>query len=321
MNKKDAKAIAIQVLKTEALAIDALCQRIDANFTDSLDMILACKGRIVFTGMGKPGLIARKISATFASTGIPSTYMHPAEAIHGDLGMVTPEDVIIAISNSGETEEITRLLPLIKKLGAKLISMTGNTASTLARYSDVVLDVSVEKEACSLGVVPTTSTTVVLALGDAMAVSLIELRDFNREQFAFYHPGGSLGRKLLLKTQDIMRKNGHIAVVDEMTEIGDVLIHVTEAKSGCALVTGGNGKLAGIFTDGDLRRALKANPDIMRKPVGDLMTRAPVCVPPEMLAAEALRIIKEKTIDEIPVVDKNGYPLGIVDEKDLLGLD
>lgn len=321
MNKKDAKAIAIQVLKDEARAIDALCQRINDSFTDSLDMILECKGRIIFTGMGKPGLIARKISATFASTGIPSTFMHPAEAIHGDLGMVTPEDVIIAISNSGETEEITRLLPLIKKLGAKLIAMTGNCSSTLAKYSDVVLDVSVEKEACSLGVVPTTSTTAVLALGDAMAVCLIELRDFNREQFAFYHPGGSLGRKLLLKTEDIMRKNGQIAVVDENTAIGDVLVCVTEAKSGCALVTSANGKLTGIFTDGDLRRALKTNPDIMTKRVVDLMTVKPVCVSPDMLAAEALRIIKDKKIDEVPVVDADGCPLGIVDEKDLLGLE
>ncbi len=321
MKKIDPIAVGIQVLHTEAQAISDLCGKVGPTFTQAVELILQCTGSIIFTGMGKPGLIGRKISATFASTGIPSVFLHPAEAIHGDLGMVTRDDVVVAISNSGETDEITRLLPLIKKLGARLISMTGNTESALARYSDVVLDVSVSKEACSLGVVPTSSTTAVLAMGDALAVALIEMRGFNREQFAFYHPGGALGRKLLLQTHEIMRRDDRVAITRQDTPVGDVLVRVTEAKSGCALITDAAGKLIGIFTDGDLRRALKTFPDILHQPVERFMTRGPVCTHPETLAAEALRIIKEKKIDEIPVIDAQGVPLGLLDEKDLLGLE
>lgn len=313
--------LGIKVLKTEAQAIDALCAKMDESFTQAIELILSCKSRVIFTGMGKPGLIARKISATFASTGIPSLYLHPAEAIHGDLGMVTPQDVVIAISNSGETEEITKLLPLIKKLGTPLIGMVGNITSTLAKYSNVVLDVSVEKEACPLGIVPTSSTTAVLAMGDALAVCLIEMRGFKREDFAFYHPGGSLGRQLLLKTSDIMRPVKDLALVQTTTCIGDVLLEVTKTKSGCALICDAEEKLLGIFTDGDLRRALEKDPQITKSEVAEHMTRNPVTIRPDTLAAEALRIIKDKKIDEIPVTDESGVPLGLVDEKDLLGLE
>lgn len=311
-----------KVLKIEADAVAALIDRIDGKFIEAIDILKNCKGRIIVTGMGKGGLIGRKISATLASTGAPSLFLHPAEAIHGDLGMVQKEDAVIAISNSGETEEVTKLLPLLKRIGSKMIVLTGNIESTLAKYSDVVLDVSVEKEACSFGLVPTSSTTAALAMGDALAVILYENKGFKIEDYAFYHPGGSLGKKMLLKVDDIMKTGNDNPVVSETMILKDVLLLITEAKAGAAIVVDDAKRLSGIFTDGDLRRSLdKYKGDLLTKTVGEVMTKNPRSIISDSLASEALRIIKENNIDEIPVVDSKGAPVGLVDEKDLLGLE
>lgn len=311
-----------KVLQIEADAVRALIDRIDGKFIEAIEILKTCKGRIIVTGMGKGGLIGRKISATLASTGAPSLFLHPAEAIHGDLGMVKGEDVVIAISNSGETEEVTKLLPLLKKIGSKMIVLTGNTESTLAKYSDIVLDVSVEKEACSFGLVPTSSTTAALAMGDALSVILYENKGFKLEDYAFYHPGGSLGKKMLLKVDDIMKTGADNPIVSEDVILKDVLLMITEAKAGAAIVVDDAKRLSGIFTDGDLRRSLdKYKGDLLNKSVGEVMTKNPCSIVCDSLASEALRLIKEKNIDEVPVVDDKGFPVGLVDEKDLLGLD
>ncbi|MBN1522820.1 MAG: KpsF/GutQ family sugar-phosphate isomerase [Candidatus Aureabacteria bacterium] len=310
--------IARNVFKIEANAISSLAKKIGKSFDDAVKMIALCKGRIILTGMGKTGIIAQKISATFSSIGIPSLYLNPAEAIHGDLGRVKRNDVILAISNSGETDELITMLPLIKKIGVKLITLTGNIRSTLARYSDAVCDVSVEKEACTLGVVPTSSTTAALAMGDALAVALIKKKKIKLKDFAFYHPGGALGKKLILKVEDIMRKEKSVAVVEEDCLVKDVLLKITSAKAGAACVVDKKGKLVGIFTDGDLRRSLDKNKNILEQKVKEVMTRNPFFITHHTLASEALRLIQQKQIDEIPVVNKKNEPIGVVDEKDLL---
>jgi arabinose-5-phosphate isomerase len=310
--------IAKKVFQIEASAIRSLSGKLNAGFDRAVNIIARCRGRIILTGMGKTGIIAQKISATVSSLGIPSLYLNPAEAIHGDLGRVAAADVIIAISNSGETEEIITMLPLIKKIGVSLITITGNIRSTIARYSDIVLDVSVKKEACSLGVVPTSSTTAALAMGDALAVALIRKKKIRLKDFAFFHPGGALGKKLILKVDDIMRKSRGIAIVPESACVKDVLLKVTGAKAGAACVVDTRGRLAGIFTDGDLRRSLEKNKNILDLKVRDVMTRRPLVIRSSTLASEALRLIQQKQIDEIPVVNRRGEPIGVVDEKDLL---
>ena len=310
--------IAKNVFKIEADAIRDLAGKISPSFDKTVNLISSCKGRTILTGMGKTGIIAQKISATIASIGIPSLYLNPAEAMHGDLGRVTKKDVILAISNSGETDEIITMLHLIKKIGVKLITITGNISSTLARYSDAVLDVSVKKEACSLGVVPTSSTTAALAMGDAVAVALIKKNNIKIIDFAFYHPGGSLGKKLLLKVEDLMRKERSVAVVAENTPVKEVLVKITSAKAGAACVINKKGKLIGIFTDGDLRRSIEKDKDILDKKVHQVMTKNPFSIVNDTLASEALKLIKQKQIDEIPVVNKKNEPVGVIDEKDLL---
>ncbi|MFA5148396.1 MAG: KpsF/GutQ family sugar-phosphate isomerase [Candidatus Omnitrophota bacterium] len=307
-----------EVLRIEAAAISSLIGRIDNNFEKAVKIILACRGKAVVTGMGKPGFIGAKISATFSSTGTPSLYLHPADAIHGDLGRVTKDDVVLAISNSGETEEIIRLLPTLKKIGARIIAMTGNKKSTLARYSDVTLDVAVSKEACPLNLAPTASTTAMLAMGDALAIALLDRRGFKEEDFAFYHPGGSLGKRLVLKVEDIMRKGKASPVVKEDLKIKDVLLRITEARAGSASVVNSRGALTGIFTDGDLRRHLATDPLLSSKPVKQVMTKNPVTISKDLLAADAFRILRERKIDEIPVVDRSKKPIGLVDVQDLL---
>ncbi len=307
-----------EVLRIEAAAVSSLIRRIDKNFEKAVRAVLACKGKLVVTGMGKPGFIGAKISATLSSTGTPSLYLHPADAIHGDLGRVTKDDVVLAISNSGETEEIIRLLPTLKKISTRIIAMTGNRDSTLARHSDVVLDVAVKKEACPLNLAPTASTTAMLAMGDALAVALLDRRGFRREDFALYHPGGSLGKRLILKVEDIMRKGKANPVVGADMKIKDVLLRITGARAGSASVVDKKGMLAGIFTDGDLRRHLGTDPLLSLKPVKQVMTKNPVTISKDMLAADAFRILQEKRIDEIPVVDKLKRPIGLVDVQDLL---
>jgi arabinose-5-phosphate isomerase len=307
-----------EVLEIEAEAVKALKSRIGKNFKKALDLILKTKGRIVVSGMGKTGIIAQKFSATLASTGTPSLFLHSAEAIHGDLGKVTREDTVIVLSNSGQGEEIKQLLPLLKKIGSKIIALTGNKNSILAKYSDVVLDVAVKREACPLGLAPTASTTASLAMCDALAVCLLELKGFKEEDFAFFHPGGLLGKKLLLKVEDIMRRGKANPVVGENKKISEVLFKITQGRAGSATVVNKNGRLSGIFTDGDLRRHLERDPNLSQRRVRDVMTANPVAVSPEMLAAEAMRILKDKKIDEVPVVDKDRRPVGLLDVQDLL---
>jgi arabinose-5-phosphate isomerase len=307
-----------EVLDIEAKAIRALKTRIGRNFEKALELILKTRGRVVVSGMGKTGIIAQKFSATLASTGTPSLFLHTAEAIHGDLGKVTSEDVVIVLSNSGSTEEMKQLLPLLKKIGSPIIALTGNTRSILAKYSDVVLDVSVKREACPLGLAPTASTTATLAMADALAVCLLELKGFKEKDFAFFHPGGALGRSLLLKVEDIMRKGPANPIVSEDKMVREVLLKITQARAGSAIVVDKQGRLKGIFTDGDLRRHLGIDADLPRRKIKEVMTKNPVTVGKEMLAAEAMRILEQKKIDEIPVVDKDRRPLGLLDVQDLL---
>lgn len=307
-----------EVLRIESEAIADLIKRIDSNFEKAVDLLFNCKGKVVVTGMGKPGIIGEKLSATLASTGTPSLSLHPADALHGDLGRVSKEDIVIAISNSGETEEIIRLLPTIKKIGAKLISLTGNLNSALAQNSDVALDVGVKEEAGPLGLTPTASTTAMLAMGDALAVTLLEKKGFKEEDFAFYHPGGNLGKKLLLKVEDIMRTGKGNPIVKEKAKIADVLLAITSARAGAASVVNQKGVLIGLFTDGDLRRHLEKDPNLAIKKVSDVMTKSPRTITKERLAVEALRILQENKIDELPVVDKGTRVIGMLDVQDLL---
>ena len=310
--------VARKVLKIERDALTRLIGQIDHTFEKACDLILKSKGRVVVTGMGKPGFIAQKISATLSSTGTPSLFMHPAEALHGDLGRVMKEDVVLAFSNSGETEEIVKLLPLVKKIGAKLIAFTGNLRSPLAKHSDVVLDVSVKKEACPMNLAPTASTTAMLAVGDALAVALLEKKGFRAEDFAFFHPGGQLGKKLLLKVSDIMRTGKSHPVVPENMKIRDVLFRITKARAGSATVVDRRGKLKGIFTDGDLRRHLEGGENVLESRVCDVMTPNPTTIRDNRLAAEALGILRTKKIDEVLVVDEKKRPVGLLDVQDLL---
>ena len=306
-----------EVLRIEADAIRSLIPRINRSFDQVVKNLLQTKGRIVLMGIGKPGIIAQKISATLSSTGSPSLWLHPAEAFHGDLGRVTPSDVVIALSNSGETEEIVRLLPLMKKIGVVLIAMTGNAHSTLARNSDYVLDVGIKKEACPLGLAPTASTTAMLAMGDALCVALQSRRRFRREDFAFLHPGGSLGKKLL-KVKEIMRTGPHNPVVRQEIPIREALFAITRARAGSASVVDRSGRLVGIFTDGDLRRHLRREPNVTKQKIRQVMTPRPATIGPDRLATEALRILQEKRIDELPVVNAKGRPIGLLDVQDLL---
>ena len=306
-----------EVLRLEAKAISSLIPRLDTRFSRAVDMILKCKGRVVVTGMGKPGIIAKKLAVTLASTGTPALSLHPAEAVHGDLGMVIKDDVVITISNSGETEEIIKLIPTIRKIGAKLISFTGDMASTMARNSDIVLDIGVKREACPLGLAPTASVAASLAMGDALALALLEKRDFKVEDYAFFHPGGNLGRKFL-RAEDLMRQGDANTITLENTKVKDVLLIITRARAGAASIVNEKGKLTGIFTDGDLRRQLEKDQKLLERKVRRVMTTNPLVIRGQCLASEALRILREKKIDELPVIDKRGKPIGMLDVQDLL---
>jgi len=310
--------MAKRVLRIERDALSALISRIDADFEKIVKAIYNIEGRVIVTGMGKPGFIAQKISATLSSTGTPSLYLHPAEALHGDLGRVTKEDLILALSNSGETEEIIKFLPVVKKIGAKLVAMTGNTRSTLARVADYVINTSVKREACPLGLAPTTSTTAMLAMGDALAVALLDKKGFKEKDFAFYHPGGILGKRLILTVGDIMRKGTANPVVKADTKVKKVLLAITRSRAGSASVVDQRGRLIGIFTDGDLRRHLETNPGLIDSKVKDVMTKNPTTIKADRLAAEAFDILRSKRIDELPVVDNKKRPVGLLDVQDLL---
>ena len=308
-----------KVLENESKAIAKLVGRINSDFARTINLLSKSRGRVIVTGMGKPGFIAQKVSATLSSTGTPSLYLHPAEALHGDLGRVTRDDVIIAFSNSGETEEVVKLIPIIKKIGARLVSITGNKKSTLAKNSDLVIDSSVDKEACPMGLAPTTSTTAMLALGDALAIALLEKKKIQPKDFALYHPGGALGKRLLLKVDDIMRSKGKTPIVKRNTRVKDVLLKITKFRAGSASVIDDRGRLIGIFTDGDLRRHIEeGGEDLLNKKVGEVMTKSPVTVDQDCLAAEAFEILRDREIDEIPVVDSRNRPIGVLDVQDIL---
>ncbi len=307
-----------EVLDMEARAVLALKSRVGAEFKSALNLILKSKGRVVVSGMGKTGIIAQKLSATLASTGTPSLFLHLAEASHGDLGKVTQDDVVIILSNSGSTAEVKQLLPFLKKIGAKIIAFTGGLDSPLAKYSDVVLDVSVKKEACPLNLAPTSSTTAALAMSDALAVCLLEIREFKEKDFALFHPGGALGKRLLLKVEDIMRVGRNNPVVEEGKKVSEVIFKITQARAGAAIIVNSQGKLTGIFTDGDLRRHLGADADLLNRRIKEVMTKEPLVLKKDRLAAEALHLLEEKKIDEVPVVDENGCPVGLLDVQDIL---
>lgn len=307
-----------EVIHIEAQAVNALAKKINKNFLKAIGLIMKCKGRVIVTGMGKAGIIGRKISATLSSTGTPSLWMHSAEGMHGDLGQVTKNDVLILISNSGETEETKRLIPLVKRIKAPIIALTGNLKSTLAKYSDVVLDVSVEKEGCPLGLAPMASTTAILVMGDALAACLIVQKNFKREDFAFYHPGGSLGRKLLLKVEDLMRRGNDYAKVKPEMAVKNVLLSITRSRCGSACVIDKKGKFVGIFTDGDLRRHLEMDSNILNKKVCEVMTKNPITISKDRLAVEALGVLEGRKIDELPVLDQRNRLVGLLDVQDLL---
>jgi arabinose-5-phosphate isomerase len=310
--------LGLAVIETETAAIDALRARIDSHFSMACHYLLCCSGRIVVIGMGKSGHIGGKIAATLASTGSPAFFVHPGEASHGDMGMITPQDVVLALSNSGETDEILTILPLIKRLGVPLISLTGNPKSTLAHEANVNIDVSVAKEACPLGLAPTSSTTAALVMGDAMAVALLEARGFTAEDFALSHPGGSLGRRLLLHVSDIMHTGDALPVVQTNASLYQTLHVMSEKGLGMTAVVAADERLVGIFTDGDLRRTLDKPVDIHSIKVSQVMIQNCKTVPPEMLAAEALQMMDEMKINGLLVVDKNAKLVGAFNMHDLL---
>lgn len=307
-----------EVLEIEAKAVQALKKRVGREFERALELIMNCEGRVVVSGMGKTGIIAQKFSATLASTGTPSLFLHLAEASHGDLGKVTAEDLVIILSNSGETAEVKQLLPFLKKIGSRIIALTGNLKSALAKYSDVALDVSVEREACPLNLAPTASTTAALAMADALAVCLVELKGFKEKDFALFHPGGALGRRLLLTVADIMRTGKACPQVPQNMTVAGCLLKITQARAGAAAIVDGKGELVGIFTDGDLRRHLESDPGLPGRKISEVMTRNPLVVAGDTLAAEALRLLEERKIDEVPVVDAKRRPVGLLDVQDLL---
>ena len=307
-----------RTIDIEQQAISALSNRIDQSFVEACELMKACKGRVIVTGMGKSGHIANKIAATFASTGTPSFFVHPGEASHGDLGMITGIDVVLAISNSGNTAEITTILPLIKRMGAPLISMTGNPNSTLALQSNIHLDISIKEEACPLGLAPTSSTTATLVMGDALAVALLESKGFSETDFAFSHPGGSLGKKLLLTVNELMHKGERIPSVKTGTLLSDGLLEISKKGFGMTAVINQENKLVGLFTDGDLRRAFDAKIDMLTTSIDRVMTTNCKTIAADILAAEALNIMEQNKITGLLVTDSDNFVVGILHMHDLI---
>ncbi|HSC84360.1 MAG TPA: KpsF/GutQ family sugar-phosphate isomerase [Pseudomonas sp.] len=307
-----------RTIRLEIEAIEGVLSRINGDFVRACELLLACKGRVVVVGMGKSGHVGNKIAATLASTGTPAFFVHPAEASHGDMGMITRDDVVIALSNSGSTAEIVTLLPLIKRLGITLISITGNPDSPLAKAAEANLDARVAQEACPLNLAPTSSTTVSLVLGDALAIALLEARGFTAEDFAFSHPGGALGRRLLLKVENVMHSGARLPLVSRGTTLRDALLEMTQKGLGMTVIVEADGKLAGIFTDGDLRRTLDKGIDVRSANIDAVMTPRGKTARAEMLAAEALKIMEDHKINALVVVDDEGKPVGALNMHDLL---
>jgi len=312
-----ALAIAREVLEIEAKAVSDLIGRLDQRFVQAVDTILNCRGRVVVSGIGKSGHIARKIASTLASTGTPAFFVHPAEASHGDLGMVARDDVFIALSNSGESEELLAIIPLLKRQGAKLVAMTGNPQSALAREADIHLYGGAEKEACPLNLAPTASTTAALALGDALAVALMQAKGFTRDEFAASHPGGTLGRKLLTHVRDVMRTGEDAPRVAHTATAMDGMLEISRGRMGMTTVVDERGRVIGIFTDGDLRRSLQKSVDLRSAPIADIMTRGPRTIGPDKLAAEAVQIMELYKVNQLVVVDEDQKLLGALNMHDL----
>jgi arabinose-5-phosphate isomerase len=306
------------VIETEAQMIKSLVSRIDQNFINACLYLHQCEGRIVVIGVGKSGHIAKKIAATFASTGTPAFFIHPSEAKHGDIGMITKKDVVLAISNSGESEEIITLLPAIKRLDIPLIALTGKPRSTLAKAATTNIDVSVEKEACPLGLAPTSSTTATLVMGDALAMALLDKRGFTENDFALSHPGGTLGKRLLLMVNEIMHQNEHIPLVSNQATLKEALLEMTQKKLGMTTIVNEKGELVGIFTDGDVRRALDKEADLHRTKIEQIMSKNPKTIAHNILAAEALNIMESYKITALIVTDLNRKPIGIIHIHDIL---
>lgn len=310
--------LAREVLTIEAAAVHALAQRLDENFLHALNLILSCEGRVIVSGMGKSGHIARKIAATMSSTGTPAYFVHPGEASHGDLGMITSEDVFIALSYSGESDELMAIAPVIKRQGAKLISLTGNAASRLARVADVHINGHVDKEACPMGLAPTASTTAALALGDALAVALLDAKGFGKEDFARSHPGGSLGRRLLTHVRDIMRSGERVPSVAEQASLSEAILEISKKGVGMTAIVDASNRVLGIYTDGDLRRTLAKKLDFSTTSVREVMSPNPRCIGPDALAAEAVQVMEEFNINQILVVDTEQRLVGALNMHDLL---
>ncbi len=306
------------VIETEAAAITSLLGRIDGSFVAACNALLTCKGHVVVVGVGKSGHIASKIAATLASTGTPAFFVHPADAGHGDIGMIKQEDLVLAVSNSGETREVVEILPPLKRLGVMLIAMTGNAASTLARHADIHIDVSVEKEACALGLAPTSSTTAALVMGDALAVALLQAHGFTREDFARSHPAGQLGRKLLLHIRDIMHSGSDIPRVKLSATVSETILEITRKRLGMSAVMDADGKVAGIYTDGDLRRTLDTGLDVRTTPISAVMTRGGRSIAPQALAAEAALMMETYKIQGLLVINEDNQLVGMLNFQDLL---
>ncbi|HEX4879839.1 MAG TPA: KpsF/GutQ family sugar-phosphate isomerase [Limnobacter sp.] len=317
LENRDFLAMAREALNIEAQAVSALADRLGEAFESAAKAILACTGRVILVGVGKSGLIAKKIAATFASTGTPSFFVHATEASHGDLGMITHDDVVIALSNSGNTEELVAVLPAIARRGAKIVAMTGKLDSALARQADLVLDCGVAKEACPLNLAPTASTTAALAMGDALAVVVLKARGFSEEDFALSHPGGSLGRKLLTHVSDVMRKGERIPVVPPSATLSQAILEITRKGLGMTAVAGPDGKLQGVFTDGDLRRLIEQGLDLRGLMVSEVMNAAPKSISPDKLAVEAVRLMEVCHISQVVVTDSNKTIVGALNFHDL----
>jgi arabinose-5-phosphate isomerase len=318
INPDKLKTLGKAVIETEQAALATLADRIDEKFSAACNIILQCEGRVVVIGMGKSGHIGKKIAATLASTGTPSFFVHPGEASHGDSGMITDKDIVMVLSNSGETDEVVALLPVIKRLDSNMISLTGNLDSTLAKAATVNIDVSVEKEACPLGLAPTASTTATLAMGDAIAIALLETRGFNEEDFALSHPGGALGRRLLLHVSEIMHTGAGIPKVSENALLRDALIEMSQKGLGITTIVDSNENVLGIFTDGDLRRALDSNIDVKTCHVKDVMTKNGKNIKADSLAASALALMESHSINALVVVDDDDKLIGILNMHDML---
>ncbi len=318
MDSTALKSLARAVISTEATAIASLENRIDDTFVAACEIILACRGRVVVLGMGKSGHIASKIAATLASTGTPAFFVHPAEASHGDLGMITSEDVVLVLSNSGETDEVKQIIPLLKRLGVSIVAMTGKPTSTLATHADVNLNVEVASEACPLGLAPTSSTTAALVMGDALAVSLLEKRGFTAEDFARSHPAGQLGRRLLLHISDIMHSGDEMPVVSEAASLSEAIMEMTRKRLGMVAITAGDMTVLGVYTDGDLRRTLEQSLDPRNTPIGEVMTRDGRSIASTALAVEAVELLQKHKVQGLLVVDEQSRLQGVLNFHDLL---